>query len=139
MNAARFVPLDSSGQGLARCAARRLVPDAVGLLALRHALTQRLPGFWGDDPHAPRSLLFVRAGACGAVEAFGLGDSQPAVSWLAEQPYAVALAAPRFWLAQVAARVRGGAYGTVVTCVDGWGRPARSAPSRIAVRPLTHE
>lgn len=111
-----LVPLDATDPPVRRFVAQSLAADAVGLLALRHALAHRLPGFWGDDPRAPTSLVYAREGD-GAVEAFGLGEPNPAVDWLTRRHTAVALAAPERWRRAVEERRPDCQTGTVTTCV----------------------
>ena len=131
-----LLPLDPASQGLAHLAARSLTSDTVGLLALPHALAHRLPGFWGDDPEQPSSALFVRA-ADGALEAFGLGDPDPAVRWLAGRGTAVALAAPAHWHRVVEAHVHGCRHGTVLTYVHDPAADVAPASVPAIVRRLT--
>ncbi|MDR3639487.1 MAG: GNAT family N-acetyltransferase [Isosphaeraceae bacterium] len=129
-------PLDPARPAVARFVERALASDVVGLLALRHALAHGLPGFWGDDPHAPASLLFVREGD-GVTEAFGLGAPDSAVGWLAGLRTPVALAAPAHWRRVVEARFLGCQRSTVITCILGPPGQGPGAAPRVAVRQLT--
>jgi hypothetical protein len=75
------------------------------LLDLHHALAYGRAGLWGDDGRAPRSVLLVREGI-GQLEAFGAGEPEPAVSWLAGQTRGpVCLLAPEDWWDVVDAQV----------------------------------
>jgi GNAT superfamily N-acetyltransferase len=65
-------------------------------VALHHALTWRRPGLWGDHPSRPNSVVLLRPGD-GQWEAFGAGDPEPAVAWLAARGGTVALLAPASW------------------------------------------
>jgi GNAT superfamily N-acetyltransferase len=65
-------------------------------VALHHALIWRRPGLWGDHPSRPNSVVLLRQGDT-QWEAFGAGDSEPAVSWLAARGGAIALLAPASW------------------------------------------
>jgi GNAT superfamily N-acetyltransferase len=135
-----MVPFDGANPLAARHVRRIVASDAVGLLALRHALWHGLPGLWADDPVAPRTVLLVRDGD-GRLEAFGAGAPGRAVRWLVAQGAAVALAAPESWRPAVAAGVRGCQCGTVITSVHdpGPGTMRAIAGARrggAAVRPL---
>src|SRR4051794_34098476 len=65
-------------------------------VALHHALIWRRPGLWGDQPSRPTSVVLLRPGD-GQWEAFGTGNPEPAVSWLAARGGTVALLAPASW------------------------------------------
>ena len=65
-------------------------PSGPGVLALHHALAYQRPGLWGDHPRVPRSVVLVREGD-DQLEAFGAGEPEPAVAWLAGQGRAVSL------------------------------------------------
>src|SRR5437016_14120473 len=67
-------------------------PAGPGLLALHHALTYQRPGLWGDHARVPRSVVLLREGD-DQLEAFGAGEPEPAVAWLAGQGRAVSLVA----------------------------------------------
>src|SRR3954462_12783426 len=79
-------------------------PSGPGLLALHHALAYQRPGLWGDHARVPRSVVLVREGD-DQLEAFGAGEPEPAVGWLAGQGRAVSLVAPSAWREAVGARV----------------------------------
>jgi GNAT superfamily N-acetyltransferase len=71
-------------------------PSGPGVLALHHALAYQRPGLWGDHARVPRSVVLVREGD-EQLEAFGAGEPEPAVGWLAGQNRAVSLVAPPSW------------------------------------------
>src|SRR3954447_7247742 len=79
-------------------------PSGPALLALHHALAYQRPGLWGDHARAPRSVVLVREGD-DQLEAFGAGEPEPAVAWLAGHGRAVSLVAPAAWRDAVGARV----------------------------------
>jgi GNAT superfamily N-acetyltransferase len=79
-------------------------PPGPGLLALHHALTYQRPGLWGDHARVPRSVVLVREGD-DQLEAFGAGEPEPSVAWLAGKSRAVSLVAPAAWRDAVGARV----------------------------------
>ncbi len=79
-------------------------PSGPGLLALHHALAYQRPGLWGDHPRVPRSVVLVREGD-NQLEAFGAGEPEPAVAWLADQGRAVSLVAPATWREALGTRV----------------------------------
>lgn len=112
-----MVPLDPAAARHVR--ARLGLSEGPGLLALRHALAYRRPGLWGDDPAAPRSVLFVREGD-GRIEAFGAGEPWPALAWLVSQGRGFSLHAPDDWLETVDSL--GGAVERVD--VETWSREA---------------
>src|SRR4051794_36854236 len=89
-------------------------PSGPGLLALHHALAYQRPGLWGDHARLPRSVVLVREGD-DQLEAFGAGDPEPAVIWLAGQGRAVSLVAPLAWRDAVGARVGPVEQGAVET------------------------
>ncbi len=97
-----MVPLDPAA---AREVMTRLdLPAEPGLLALKHALTFRGPGLWGDAPLSPRSVILIREGD-GQLEAFGAGEPEPAVGWLVGHHRGFSLLAPGPWLDAVRERV----------------------------------
>src|SRR3954447_16231553 len=79
-------------------------PSGPALLALHHALAYQRPGLWGDHARVPRSVVLVREGD-DQLEAFGAGEPEPAVGWLAAEGRAVSLVAPSAWREAVGARV----------------------------------
>jgi GNAT superfamily N-acetyltransferase len=79
-------------------------PSGPGVLALHHALAYQRPGLWGDHPRVPRSVVLVREGD-NQLEAFGAGEPEPAVAWLADQGRAVSLVAPATWREALGTRV----------------------------------
>jgi GNAT superfamily N-acetyltransferase len=79
-------------------------PSGPGVLALHHALAYQRPGVWGDHARVPRSVVLVREGD-DQLEAFGAGDPEPAVAWLADQGRAVSLVAPASWREALGTRV----------------------------------
>jgi GNAT superfamily N-acetyltransferase len=79
-------------------------PSGPGLLALHHALAYQRPGLWGDHARTPRSVVLVREGD-DQIEAFGAGEPEPAVAWLAGRGRSVSLFAPGSWRDAVGARV----------------------------------
>jgi GNAT superfamily N-acetyltransferase len=79
-------------------------PSGPGVLALHHALAYQRPGLWGDHPRVPRSVVLVREGD-NQLEAFGAGEPEPAVAWLADQGRAVSLVAPATWRDALGTRV----------------------------------
>ena len=89
-------------------------PSGPSLLALHHALTYQRPGLWGDHARVPRSVVLVREGD-NQLEAFGAGEPEPAVAWLAGQGRAVSLVAPSAWRDVVSARVGEIEQGTIET------------------------
>jgi GNAT superfamily N-acetyltransferase len=110
------------------------------VVSLRHALIHRRPGLWGDHPRRPHSVVFVReADAPETWHAFGAGDAEPAVGWLARSDRKVSLLAPEGWEGAIRRRstcpvVRG--------VVETWIRPGEPPgairPAAIAsVRRLT--
>ncbi len=89
-------------------------------VSLRHALSHRSPGLWGDRPRRPRSVVLVREGDDPAGwHAFGLGEAEPAVGWLARRGRRFSLLAPPTW--EGAIRRRGAAV--VRGIVETWVRP----------------
>jgi GNAT superfamily N-acetyltransferase len=89
-------------------------PSGPSLLALHHALTYQRPGLWGDHARVPRSVVLVREGD-DQLEAFGAGEPEPAVTWLAGQGRAVSLVAPTAWRDAVGSRVGPVEQGAVET------------------------
>jgi hypothetical protein len=88
-------------------------------VSLSHALIHRRPGLWGDHPRRPRSVVLVREGTEGeGWHAFGLGEAEPAVGWLARRRHRVSLLAPTTW--EGAIRRRGSAVARGV--VETWAR-----------------
>ena len=79
-------------------------PSGPGLLALHHALAYQRPGVWGDHARVPRSVVLVREGD-DQLEAFGAGEPEPAVAWLAGSGRAVSLVAPATWRDALGTRV----------------------------------
>jgi GNAT superfamily N-acetyltransferase len=79
-------------------------PSGPGVLALHHALAYQRPGVWGDHARVPRSVVLVREGD-EQLEAFGAGEPEPAVGWLASQARAVSLVAPPRWREALGTRV----------------------------------
>jgi GNAT superfamily N-acetyltransferase len=79
-------------------------PSSPGVLALHHALAYQRPGVWGDHARVPRSVVLLRDGD-NQLEAFGAGEPEPAVAWLASQGRAVSLVAPRSWREALGTRV----------------------------------
>lgn len=99
-----MVPLDPSAARHVRSSLG--LSEGPGLLALRHALAYRRPGLWGDDPVAPRSVLLVREGD-GRIEAFGAGESWPALGWLIGHGRGFVLNAPDDWLTTAGETLKG--------------------------------
>ena len=132
-----MVPL---AQAAARHARSRVATStAPGLLALRHALAYGRPGLRGDDPEKPRSLLLVREGD-GRLEAFGAGDPEPAVGWLAGQARGFALHAPGGDAWPAALRARVGSFDvleiqtwTAAPPADADRAPSRAPVARLAI------
>ena len=91
-----MVPLESSTT-IDKSFARLVTPAGPGLLALRHALEFRKPGLWVDATARPESLVLVREGDGGRLEAFGAGEPEPAVDWLVGQNRDFTLLAPEDW------------------------------------------
>jgi GNAT superfamily N-acetyltransferase len=79
-------------------------PSGPGVLALHHALAYQRPGVWGDHPRVPRSVVLLRDGD-DQLEAFGAGEPEPAVGWLAGQGRAISLVAPSNWREALGTRV----------------------------------
>jgi GNAT superfamily N-acetyltransferase len=79
-------------------------PDGPRVLALHHALAYQRPGLWGDHARVPRSVVLVREGD-DQLEAFGEGEPEPAVAWLAGQGRPVSLVAPATWREALDTRV----------------------------------
>jgi GNAT superfamily N-acetyltransferase len=79
-------------------------PAGPGVLALHHALAYQRPGLWGDHARVPRSVVLVREGD-DQLEAFGAGEPEPAVAWLAGQGRPVSLVAPATWRDALGTRV----------------------------------
>jgi ribosomal protein S18 acetylase RimI-like enzyme len=73
-------------------------------VALHHALLFRRPGVWADSARRPRSVVLLRRGET-HWEAYGSGDPEPAVAWLARRRAPVALLAPDGWAEVVEARI----------------------------------
>lgn len=120
-----MVPLDD--EAIASALGREAGED--GSVSLRHALIHRGPGLWGDHPRRPRSVVLVREGdGPGECHAFGLGEAEPAVGWLARRWGRCALLAPATW--EGAIRRRGSAVDRGI--VETWVRPA--GPDRSARR-----
>lgn len=65
-------------------------------VALHHALLLRRPGLWADSSRKPRSVVLLRRGEQ-SWEAYGSGDPEPAIAWLARRRAPVALLAPDGW------------------------------------------
>jgi RimJ/RimL family protein N-acetyltransferase len=89
-------------------------PSGPGLLALHHALAYQRPGLWGDHARVPRSVVLLREGD-DQLEAFGAGEPEPAVVWLATLGRAISLVAPASWQVAVGARVGAVEQGAVET------------------------
>src|SRR6185312_7337820 len=99
----------------------------IGWLTLRRALIEREPGFWGDSPTSPSSVVYMREGDC-QVEAFGLFSPRPAVRWLAALERPVALLAPAGWAKAVRVRAGPADRAEVVSWVPGFYKPNLSRP-----------
>ncbi len=78
------------------------------MVALHHAAIHRRPGLWGDDPARPSTVVWLREGDDGQLEAFGAGVAGPAPGWLVARSGGrpIMLAAPMSWEGPV--RARGG-------------------------------
>jgi hypothetical protein len=101
-----MVPLDAVATNFLRSWLGE--PPGPELLALHHALLHPRPGLWGDDLRNPRSVVLIREGD-GQLEAFGAGEPEPALGWLAWQGKAVSLIAPPRWRYRLSGWV--GAFG----------------------------
>ena len=97
-----MVPLDPLAVRSLRSWLRE--PAGPGVLALHHAVSYQRPGLWGDHARVPRSVVLVREGD-DQLEAFGAGEPEPAVAWLAGQGRAVSLVAPATWRDALDSRV----------------------------------
>jgi GNAT superfamily N-acetyltransferase len=96
-----------------------------GSVSLRHALIHRSPGLWGDHPRRPRSVVLVREGdGPEGWHAFGLGEAEPAVGWLAGRGRRLSLLAPTTW--EGAIRRRGAAVARGI--VETWVRSGEPGP-----------
>jgi GNAT superfamily N-acetyltransferase len=89
-----MVPLDSVAVNFLRSWLGE--PPGPELLALHHAMIHPRPGLWGDDARTPRSVVLIREGD-NQLEAFGAGEPEPALGWLAGHGRAVSLIAPPLW------------------------------------------
>ena len=84
-------------------------------LALEHAALWGRPGFWGDHPSQPQSIVWVRQGD-GHLDVFALGEPDRAVGWLATLDQPINLLAPPWWEPVVR-----GQFGSVVRShVETW-------------------
>ncbi len=78
---------------------RRLLTGREGprrRIALEHAVLWGRPGFWGDHPTEPQSVVWVRQGE-GQLDVFALGEPDQAVGWLAGLEQPISLLAPPWW------------------------------------------
>ena len=107
-------------------------------IALGHASLHDRPGLWADDPDRPRSVLWLREGDEGALEAFAAGVPGPAVGWLAARARGrtIALLAPPAWEKSVRA-IGGGVEIAIIQTRRGpesWeARPSPIATRRLAL------
>ena len=109
------------------------------LLALRHAVTFRIPGLWTDSMVSPRSLMLIRDGEQSALEIFAAGRPESAVVWLLKrrQGRALSMTAPDPWFSEVIKILGKGRIGKVATWLDsGASDDSRPYNPRIQVRPL---
>ena len=135
---ASLVPLDSVARNFLRSWLGE--PPGPELLALHHALIHPVPGLWGDDLRTPRSVVLVREGD-NQLEAFGAGEPEPALGWLAGHGRAVSLISPPRWRYRVGGWVGAFKWAAVET----WSLAERnrlpfvpvSQRRAIAARPLT--
>ena len=105
-----------------------------GSLAIRHALIHRRPGLWVDHPRSPGSVLYVRDANDEPRHVYGVGNAEPAVSWLVGQGWRFSLLAPKTWEGSLRKRSTSLPKGTVET----WIRSRSPGESlAIAVRRLT--
>ena len=130
-----MVPLNLDSADLGPVA--RETSDWRRTLALEHALGFRRDGIWGDAPTDPRSVVWLREGD-GQWEAFGAGECEPAVGWLARRAGigTVALLAPEAWERAVGAAIRDVERTSVLTWIGG-SRAVRSRYEGFDPRPRT--
>ena len=87
-------------------------PPSHRAIALRHAAIHNRPGLRGDNPILPTSVVWLREGDEGTLEAFAAGEPGPMLAWIESQSQgrSIALLAPSEWEAPI--RALGGLLST---------------------------